>query len=420
MLAKNKAQSLLLLFLMLTVACEIEQDTKPEQGKFSLSFSGSSNAKTSEVFAPTAVLISIKNSKGEIVLDLQRLELYNFFGQFFTSDNAKLKLPVGEYQITDLLVVNAQNQVTHVVPKSGTPGAAGVVNVLPHKLFIKADEETKTTFVVTKVTKPAGEYGYATFEVVENVNLTGKLKEILIDEGSGLTNKAVYQYNDLGKVEKITSYYCYPIESKCSVISFTTLKYNQKGNIEELKSFDNGNLLTNSRAYTYDGYGRVSSVIQKTSSNQQSKTDYYYSDDNAKIPKYAETKNWPSSIGAFYRTEFSYSGGKEVEMKYIVSPNGDKKSFNRISYSYIDYPKNEFIGIFDMNDLLMQPLTSFLITELTYIHYDALGNVTYNCSISQKFSFTENISKLLERTVQNPESCLSSYMDGSIITYQYY
>ena len=125
MIAKNKAQSLLLLFLLLTVACEIEQDTKPEQGKFSLSFSGSSNAKTSEVFAPTAVLISIKNSKGEIVLDLQRLELYNFFGQFFTSDNAKLKLPVGEYQITDLLVVNAQNQVTHVVPKSGTPGAAG-------------------------------------------------------------------------------------------------------------------------------------------------------------------------------------------------------------------------------------------------------------------------------------------------------
>jgi hypothetical protein len=420
MLAKNKAQSLLLLFLMLTVACEIEQDTKPEQGKFSLSFSGSSNAKTSEVFAPTAVLISIKNSKGEIVLDLQRLELYNFFGQFFTSDNAKLKLPVGEYQITDLLVVNAQNQVTHVVPKSGTPGAAGVVNVLPHKLFIKADEETKTTFVVTKVTKPAGEYGYATFEVVENINLDGKLKEILIDEGFGITNKAVYQYNDLGQVEKITGYYCYPAESKCSVVSYTTLKYNQKGSIEELKTFDNGNMLTNSRAYTYDAFGRVSSVILKTSSNQQNKTDYFYVDAKAKIPSYAETKNWPTSNVTFYRTEFFYSEGKEVEMKYTVYPNGEKKPYNKISYMRSNSPQNEFIGFFDLNDFLLQPLTNFLISDLTYLQYDAIGNVTFNCSISQEFTLTADLSKIKSRTLHNPSSCLSTYMDESVITYQYY
>ncbi|MFN9502683.1 MAG: hypothetical protein ACK57K_15290 [Chryseotalea sp.] len=344
MITKTNSFSLFLFCLLLTFSCQQEQEVKPVYGKLNLGFSGQTSARTSETFSPTAILISIKNSKGESVLNLQRLDLYNFSGQFVTSDNEKLKLPVGEYQITDLLVVNAQNQVTHVVPKSGTPGAAGVVDVLPHKLIIKADEETKTTFIVTKVTKPASDYGYATFEVVEKVN--SKLSTISIykknngELGYTLTQNRHYTYNEKNQLVKVkTNYFTDRFEKYHS--TKILIEYFKEGVVSKTTYFDTSDKPIHVVKFYYDNSFKqiISTILFKYTENNSAVATYKTQFDylNNKINVYHLENNEMK----LYKTDFFNQEGNITYSMFTESKT--KKEF---TYSNIPNPLKN-LALFD-------------------------------------------------------------------------
>ncbi|MCU0382804.1 MAG: hypothetical protein MUF68_01945 [Cyclobacteriaceae bacterium] len=422
MIEKLKFKSLFLIFLTLTFSCEQEQDVKPQYGKLNLGFTGSDGFRTSEIFSPTAILISIKNDKNESVLDMQRLELYNFSGQFVTSDNDKLKLPVGEYQITDLLVVNAQNQVTHVVPKSGTPGSAGVVDVLPNSLIIKQEETTKTTFVVTKVTKPASEYGYASFEVIENDKpfLKDKIKEIHIMDS--IYKKYVYTYKKDGSLDYISVQICYNQNFDCSLEYIFYFDCYEDGKIAQLSYASNEGKWGFLNVYTYDSYGRVTSIIHENAANRNSTTQYVYQDQNSTTPLYAESKYLTSNFARPYdsKTFFEEEKGKRIEKTYEVLPDKTLRPTHKITYSYINPPNQELILTSQINFFLSQPLSKSLITELKFEKYDYSGNIIKNCSFTQSYFFNQNNTKLESQIVSNPNQCFSTVPDGTKLKFFYH
>ena len=84
-----------------------------------------------------AVVISVANENGELVLDHERLELYNFGGHWITKE---IRLKAGHYQVMKFLVVDWQGMVFLATPVEGSTMAYLVDNPLPFPFNIKKDE----------------------------------------------------------------------------------------------------------------------------------------------------------------------------------------------------------------------------------------------------------------------------------------
>ena len=107
------------------------------------------------------VVLSVLNEDGKLVLDHERLELYNFSGQWITKE---IKLKVGQYRIVKFLVVDAEGNVLLAAPVEGSPKAYLVDNPLPFPFGIRKEQVTRVAPEVLVVNnEPPEAFGYATF-----------------------------------------------------------------------------------------------------------------------------------------------------------------------------------------------------------------------------------------------------------------
>ncbi len=103
----------------------------------------------------------MKNENGEVVLNDEQIELYNFGGHWVTKN---IKLKVGSYELTRFLVIDPLGNVLYAAPIEGSPKAYLVNDPLPVQFVILTNQVTRVTPEVLPVAQePPEEFGYVTF-----------------------------------------------------------------------------------------------------------------------------------------------------------------------------------------------------------------------------------------------------------------
>jgi hypothetical protein len=111
----------------------------------------------------TMALVSIQSANGTIVFDKEPLELLRFGDQFVT---ASLQIPVGEYILTEFMLMDAGGVILWATPMEGSTLAHLVRNPLPHYFGIQHDQTTNLDIQVVRVGDHLpGDFGYAEFHI---------------------------------------------------------------------------------------------------------------------------------------------------------------------------------------------------------------------------------------------------------------
>lgn len=114
-----------------------------------------------------SLLVSIEDSEGGVVCDRKNIQLYKM-GEGFISE--PLALEVGEYRLTEFLVLDDQEQVIFATPIEGSEKAYLVDDPLPIEFSVSKDVVTTVTPEVLDTEEAIPEdfgYGGFSFEVVE-------------------------------------------------------------------------------------------------------------------------------------------------------------------------------------------------------------------------------------------------------------
>lgn len=106
------------------------------------------------------VVVSVANENGDLVLDNERIELYNFGGHWVTKE---IRLKVGIYELIKFFVVDAAGNVRLAAPLKDSPKAYLVDHPLPLSFGIRKNEVTKVIPEVLVVEEPPEAFGYITF-----------------------------------------------------------------------------------------------------------------------------------------------------------------------------------------------------------------------------------------------------------------
>ena len=129
--------------------------TVDQQGDLKSVLSDSNN------FRSHYLIVSVVNENGEMVMNDERLDLYNFGGQWITEE---IKLKVGAYELTKFLVVDPLGNVLYAAPIEGSPKAYLVNDPLPIQFEIMKNQITAVVPEVLAVLgEPPEEFGYLTF-----------------------------------------------------------------------------------------------------------------------------------------------------------------------------------------------------------------------------------------------------------------
>jgi hypothetical protein len=107
------------------------------------------------------VIVTVVNENGEVVMNDEQIELFNFGGYWITRN---IKLKTGSYQLTKFLVVDPLGNVLYAAPIEGSPKAYLVNDPLPIKFFIRTNQVTRVTpEVLPVILEPPEEFGYVSF-----------------------------------------------------------------------------------------------------------------------------------------------------------------------------------------------------------------------------------------------------------------
>ena len=110
-----------------------------------------------------AALVSIQSVNGEMVYDKEYLELIRFGDQFVTRS---MKLPMGEFMLTEFMLTDASGEVIWATPKEGSRLAKLVSTPLPQYFGIHPNETTSLDIQVIRVfDHQPGDFGYAEFNI---------------------------------------------------------------------------------------------------------------------------------------------------------------------------------------------------------------------------------------------------------------
>jgi hypothetical protein len=262
------------LLLFLSLSCQHEEKVSPAKGNVSFLFDQKDrrNGRTQETITSAFVRLEIKDSNGNKQQEI-RLSLFPF-DQGYLSEN--LELPIGSYQLTQFVVLDASGTVVFATPLEGSELAKYITNPLPIEFTI-TNEVTQVILQVLAVEpedNPAL-FGYASFgfDIISEI---GKVKKVVfhdlfVEDGYVTTMDFRYKY---GKVETIKWDFNYLAEGK----RWSYLEkrfYSTDGNLDSLASsrFNGGSW---SFSYEY-----VNGLRYKTESNRNgtiSTTTFWYSD----------------------------------------------------------------------------------------------------------------------------------------------
>ena len=110
-----------------------------------------------------AALVTIKDRSGALIYDKEYLPVYKFGDQFTTKS---LKIPVGNFQLTEFMLVDSMGVVLWATPVEGSKLAHMVRKPLPVEFDVAADQTTSLPIQVIRVGdfRP-GDFGYLNFDI---------------------------------------------------------------------------------------------------------------------------------------------------------------------------------------------------------------------------------------------------------------
>jgi hypothetical protein len=111
----------------------------------------------------TAALVTIIGENGDILYDKEHLPLYAFGSQYTTQS---LKIPLGEYRLTEFMLIDDLGTVLWATPKEGSRLAHLVRHPLPIPFHITPDETTSVDVQVIRTgDHPPADFGYVNFDI---------------------------------------------------------------------------------------------------------------------------------------------------------------------------------------------------------------------------------------------------------------
>jgi hypothetical protein len=167
------------LFIFISLSCHQERDVVPGNGgvQFSLPKNVAIGGKIRETLVPVGVLLSIVDDQNITIEQNKKISLYPF-GQGYISES--LQIPIGNYQLTKFLVLDANDKIIFAAPAEESELAGNVNDPLPISFSTTEDENLLITPEVLPVTETdtPEKFGYASFglDVVNITNDPSKLK----------------------------------------------------------------------------------------------------------------------------------------------------------------------------------------------------------------------------------------------------
>jgi len=111
----------------------------------------------------TAALVTIMGENGERIYDKEYLPIYKFGTEYTTKS---LKLPLGEFLLTEFMLIDSSGVVLWATPTAGSPLAHLVRNPLPITFGIRSEATTNLDIQVIRVKDhPPSDFGYVNFDI---------------------------------------------------------------------------------------------------------------------------------------------------------------------------------------------------------------------------------------------------------------
>lgn len=170
---KTPLKSLLGICLCIALLSSCEKDKKENlQGSLAFKFQTKdvSDLKSSKAEPiATAIVVSIEKNGGGVAYDKEKLTLSYLNGSYLSKE---LALPEGNYNLTEFLVTDANNQIIYATPKQGSVLAQLVNKPLP--LSFNSSSNTETILapdVIRTDTSSLEDLGYTgfSFNVVKSI-----------------------------------------------------------------------------------------------------------------------------------------------------------------------------------------------------------------------------------------------------------
>lgn len=164
-----------LVFLCLFILCfnySCKKDNvypdKVQEGKVEFSIrvseellNGSLKSAEGEKSDIHSVIVSITDMDGQSSYEKEELLLLNMNGYYISKP---ISLPVGDYKLTEFIILDAGNNVLYITPRENSPKAYLVEHPLPVNFSIEKDSVTKLVPEVIRADSGTPEdYGYSTF-----------------------------------------------------------------------------------------------------------------------------------------------------------------------------------------------------------------------------------------------------------------
>ncbi len=147
--------------LVFTISCRQESDPVG-QGSLNVQFNVQSpDNGRAESQVPSTIFLSIQDSDGQLVFDLEELTLVSINGGYVTS---QIPLETGQYTVEAFIVADDAGEAIYLSPIEGSELAPLVNQPLPVSFEIAVDETTDIVIEVidASIGDPI-EFGYATF-----------------------------------------------------------------------------------------------------------------------------------------------------------------------------------------------------------------------------------------------------------------
>lgn len=111
----------------------------------------------------SAALVTIKDRNGKLIFDKEYLQVFKFGEQFTTRT---LKIPVGNFQLTEFMLIDSSGTVLWATPVEGSKLAHLVREPLPVPIEVSADHTTSVYLQVVSVgDHPPADFGYVNFNI---------------------------------------------------------------------------------------------------------------------------------------------------------------------------------------------------------------------------------------------------------------
>jgi hypothetical protein len=152
------------ILISLLVCSSCNQTEESGQLKFGLELSDQDAMKAAATDPHVvAALVTIQGVDGAMIFDKEPLELLRFGDQFVTRS---LQIPVGEFMLTEFMLIDSMGVVLWATPMEGSPLAHLVTSPLPRFFSIQPDQTTDLELQVIRVNgfRPE-DFGYAQFQI---------------------------------------------------------------------------------------------------------------------------------------------------------------------------------------------------------------------------------------------------------------